>query len=199
MNIANLLTIIRVPMAIICIVLMLFNTAFLFLIAGILYIIASLTDMFDGLLARRKEIVSDSGKILDPIADKVLNIGVFLSFAFLGVYNLWVVVGIMLRELIITGMRFYYLLKHNIVLSAKRWGKIKTTSQIIVIIFTFIFYTIALQWPAPPNPEYFILANVIPILMWYILFITLFSGIYYFWINRDIILKTKNPSQMIKE
>lgn len=178
MNIANLLTILRFPMTIGCIILIFINTPISILFAVILFILASITDTLDGVIARRHNIVSDQGKILDPIADKFLTLGVFLSFAIIlpTAVNLWLVIIIMVREISITGIRLYYLDK-GVVISAKILGKVKTVSQVVIIIYVFFVYFVVLTFPLPPNYEIFMLFNITPILMWYIVFITVLSGI----------------------
>jgi len=111
MNISNKLTFLRIILAFICIGLILLNNFPSILIAFIIFIIASVTDFFDGYLARKHNIVTDLGKFLDPIADKILIIGVFLAFLQLRMVNAWMVSAIMLREFIVTGMRLYTLNK----------------------------------------------------------------------------------------
>jgi CDP-diacylglycerol--glycerol-3-phosphate 3-phosphatidyltransferase len=185
MNISNQLTFLRIFLSFICIGLILKNSFYSLLWAFIIFIIASFTDFLDGFMARRKKIISDLGKLLDPVADKILIIGVFLAFLQLRVVNAWMVSIIMLREFIITGMRFYSLSK-GIILEAKRWGKHKTFSQVLGIIFIFI---ILILFKRNPQSKFIILLyyKLIPLIMGYIMIVTLFSGIYYFWINRKII------------
>ncbi|NVM53760.1 MAG: CDP-alcohol phosphatidyltransferase family protein [Candidatus Helarchaeota archaeon] len=198
MNIANILTVIRIPIAIACIGLILVSTVFSLIFALTLYSIACFTDLFDGLLARRRNIVSDTGTILDSIADKVLNVGVLLTFAVIGVIDIIIVVIITVREIIITGTRLYYLVKHNIALSAKKLGKFKFVSQLAAIIFTFVIYTIYLAFPLRPNPEIFLYQTYVPIFMWCIAIITILTGAYYIWNNRKIIMKRINENKTLE-
>jgi len=185
MNIANRLTVLRILLAFIAIGLVLKNT-FPSLIAGfIVFGLASLTDFLDGFLARKKNLVSDLGKILDPIADKILIIGVFCAFLELGVVNAWMVSLIMLREFIVTAMRFYGLSK-GIVLEAKRLGKHKTFSQVLGIFIIFLTLIFSKIFPES-RLVVFLNFKFIPVLMWYIVIITIFSGINYFWSNRKAI------------
>lgn len=185
MNISNRLTILRIILAFLCIGFILKNTFTSLLIAFIIFSIASLTDFLDGFLARKRCIESDLGKLLDPIADKILVIGVFLAFLQLGVINAWMVSIIMLREFIITSLRLYSLNK-GIVLEAKRIGKHKTLSQIMGILFIFITLILFLKMPSNKLVLFFH-STLIPLIMWYIVIITLFSGVYYLWINRQSI------------
>ena len=188
MNIANKLTFLRIILALICMGLVVKNTLF-FLIAGFLvFILASLTDLFDGILARSQGIVSDLGKILDPIADKVLILGVFLAFVEIRAVHSWMVILIMFREFLITGIRIFALRKGR-VLAAQRFGKHKTFSQMLGIIIIFIVL-ITNKIPSASG-RYFLPAkisdNIIFWLMLWIVFITLLSGGVYLWKNRKII------------
>ncbi|MFH1504608.1 MAG: CDP-diacylglycerol--glycerol-3-phosphate 3-phosphatidyltransferase [Candidatus Omnitrophota bacterium] len=185
MNIANKLTISRIILAFVCIGLTLGNTFSLLIMALIIFGIASLTDFFDGYLARKKNLISDLGKLLDPIADKILIIGIFCAFLELKVVNAWMVSLIMFREFLITGIRLYGLNK-GIVLEAQKLGKHKTVSQVIGIIS--IFTALILSKVFPEGKTVFFLYQIfIPLMMWYIIIITLFSGVYYLWLNRKAI------------
>ena len=105
LNIPNQLTILRIILAGFCIYFITINTLTTLVIALIIFIIASLTDYFDGMIAKKYNLITNLGKLLDPIADKLLIIGVFLTFLELGILNIWVVIAIIARELIITGLR----------------------------------------------------------------------------------------------
>lgn len=181
MNIANKVTFSRIFLAFVCIGLILVNKNWSILAAFIVFILASITDFLDGYLARKYNLISDLGKLLDPIADKILIIGVFLGFLQLGVINAWMVAVIMLREFILTGFRFYGLNK-GVVLEARQLGKHKTVSQVAAI--TVIFITLILEKYFTGSMFVRVLSWLIPILMWYVVIITLFSGIHYFWDNR---------------
>ncbi|UCC94994.1 MAG: CDP-diacylglycerol--glycerol-3-phosphate 3-phosphatidyltransferase [Candidatus Omnitrophota bacterium] len=185
MNASNQLTFLRIVLAFICIGFILKNTFISLLVAFIIFLFASLTDFLDGLLARKHKAVSDLGKLIDPIADKILIVGVFLAFLQLGVVNTWIVSVIMLREFIVTGLRLYSL-RRGVVLEAKGLGKHKTLSQIIGIVVIFVVLILLRS-----NPQHrFVLLlyeKGISLVMWYVLIITLYSGVYYFWINRKMI------------
>jgi CDP-diacylglycerol--glycerol-3-phosphate 3-phosphatidyltransferase len=185
MNIANQLTILRILLAFIAMALILKNTPFSLSCAFVVFLIASFTDFLDGFLARKKEIISDLGKILDPIADKILIIGVFLAFLELNIVNIWMVIAIMLREFIITGLRLSVLNK-GVVLEARFLGKNKTVSQMAGIIL--IFVTLILYKIYPGNKVvFFTYLKIIPAVMWYVVVITIFSGVHYLWVNRKLI------------
>ena len=188
MNIANKITSLRIVLALVCMWLVVKNTLF-FLSAGFLvFILASLTDLFDGILARSRGIVSDLGKILDPIADKVLILGVFLAFVEIRAVHSWMVILIMFREFLITGIRIFALRKGR-VLAAQRFGKHKTFSQMLGIII--IFSVLITNKIPSASGKYFLPAevsnNIVFWLMLWIVFITLLSGGVYLWKNRKII------------
>jgi len=188
MNIANKITSLRIVLALVCMWLVVKNTLF-FLSAGFLvFILASLTDLFDGILARSRGIVSDLGKILDPIADKVLILGVFLAFVEIRAVHSWMVILIMFREFLITGIRIFALRKGR-VLAAQRFGKHKTFSQMLGIII--IFGVLITNKIPSASGKYFLPAevsnNIVFWLMLWIVFITLLSGGVYLWKNRKII------------
>jgi len=104
------------------------------LIAAIVFIIASLTDFFDGQIARRKNLITDLGKFLDSLADKVLIISILLAFIALGRISAWFVFIIVLREFMVTGIRLIASSK-GVVMAAKMIGKVKTTTQMIAVIY----------------------------------------------------------------
>ena len=185
MNTPNKLTILRIGLSFVCIGFILKNTFFSLFLALIIFGLASLTDFFDGYLARKHKLVSDLGKFLDPIADKILIVGVFCAFLELRIINAVMVTLIMLREFIITGLRLYGLNK-GVVLEARRFGKHKTVSQIAGIFIIFIALLLSKVFPAG-RTTYFLYNKFIPFAMWYIVIVTLSSGIYYFWINRRAI------------
>ena len=104
------------------------------LVAGIVFIIASLTDFFDGQIARRCNLITDLGKFLDSLADKMLVIAVLIAFVAIGRISPWLLAIIVLREFMVTGIRLVAS-KEGVVMAAKMIGKIKTTTQMIAIIY----------------------------------------------------------------
>jgi len=101
--------------------------------ALVCFLLAGLTDWLDGWLARRWQQVSPFGALLDPIADKVLVLGVFLTFVQLRLIPAWMVLVILLRELIITGVRLF-VASRGVVLAAAQEGKQKAVSQMVTIV-----------------------------------------------------------------
>lgn len=138
-NLANIITVFRMLLAPVFVVLLLLDDGddgYLRYIAGGLFILASATDGVDGFLARRLNLVTDAGKLLDPIADKVLTGGALVSLSILGELPWWVTGVILLREVGITVLRLVALRDH--VIAASILGKIKTWVQIIAISFAIV-------------------------------------------------------------
>ena len=138
-NVANIVTVVRILMAPAFLWLLLADERAFgplrYLAAG-LFILAIVTDSVDGLLARRQNLVTDFGKILDPIADKVLTGGALIALSLLGELPWWVTLVILVRELGITAFRFAVL--RSRVIPASRGGKIKTIIQAVAISLALV-------------------------------------------------------------
>lgn len=133
-NVANIITVVRILLAPLFVWLLIDDAGRLGpirYIAAALFILAIATDGVDGLLARRQNLVTDSGKILDPIADKVLIGGALVSLSVLGELWWWVTIVILVRELGITAFRFAII--RTRVVPASRGGKLKTIFQSVAI------------------------------------------------------------------
>ncbi|MBQ3943068.1 MAG: CDP-diacylglycerol--glycerol-3-phosphate 3-phosphatidyltransferase [Elusimicrobia bacterium] len=135
MNLANKLTMLRVLLVPVFIIFMIIDSFWANIIALLIFIAASITDYFDGAIARKQNTITTLGIFLDPLADKLLVTSAFISFV--GIYTLnvpaWMVICIIAREFIITGLRSIAASK-NIIIPASMAGKVKTTSQMIAII-----------------------------------------------------------------
>ena len=107
----------------------------------IIFTVASFTDAYDGYYARKYNAVSESGKFLDPLADKILASSAFISFAVLGLIDIWMVAIIILRDLFVTLLRMR-MKKGGESLVASNIAKSKTAAQLITIIFTLIYLSI---------------------------------------------------------
>lgn len=138
MNLPNKLTILRIcliPFFMFFILTDFF--AYTELVALIIYVAASITDSIDGHIARKHNLVTDFGKFMDPLADKLLVIASLVCFVEIGVLNSWVVMIIIARELAITGFRTLAANK-GITLAANIWGKLKTICQMTTIILLLV-------------------------------------------------------------
>ena len=148
MNTPNKLTLFRVVMIPFFVVFMLapIGGAAAKWIALAIFVIASLTDALDGYLARRDNLVTDFGKFMDPLADKLLVCSALICLIELDKIPCWVVIIIIAREFIISGFRLIAA-DNGVVIAASYWGKFKTVSQMVMIILLIadlggVFYTI---------------------------------------------------------
>jgi len=136
MNIANKLTILRIILVPVYILFLLVDiTKYHFWIATFVFVIASLTDMLDGKLARKYHLVSDFGKFADPLADKLLVLSAMICFVQLGFMPAWICIIITAREIAISGLRLVCAGK-GVVVAASKLGKFKTVTQMAFIILT---------------------------------------------------------------
>ena len=134
MNIANKLTLARVALVPVLLALMYIKVPLNFLWALLVFTAASLTDVFDGILARKRGLVTDFGKFLDPLADKVLVVAALIAFVGFGLAHPIAVILIVAREFMVSGIRLIASSSSGVVIAANRWGKIKTLLQTLVII-----------------------------------------------------------------
>ncbi|KQQ26467.1 CDP-diacylglycerol--glycerol-3-phosphate 3-phosphatidyltransferase [Frondihabitans sp. Leaf304] len=141
-NIANIITVVRILMAPLFFVLLLVDDGemgSLRIWAAVIFVVAILTDSLDGFLARRQNLVSDFGKIVDPLADKVLTGGAFIVLSVLGELPWWVTIVILIREVGITVYRFVAL--SDRVIPASRGGKLKTLLQGVALTLALFPFT----------------------------------------------------------
>jgi len=138
MNVPNILTIFRILLTPVFIICLFYNHPFSQLWALVIFIVASITDAYDGYYARKYDQVTRQGKFLDPLADKILVSSAFISFAVIGVVEYWMVALIIFRDLIVTGLRMT-MEYQGFSLLTSRIAKAKTTTQITVIIFILLF------------------------------------------------------------
>ena len=118
-------------------------------LAAVVFIIASITDFFDGYIARRDKLVTNLGKFIDPLADKVLVISAMLALIELNRVPAWIVMVIITREFVVTGLRLVAAAE-GVVIAASKGGKLKTVCQIIALIMLIlnIPYGMAVMWLA---------------------------------------------------
>lgn len=172
-NIANIVTVIRILLAPVFIVLLLTDgghDGYVRYIAAVLFVLAITTDSVDGLLARQRNLVTDLGKLIDPIADKVLTGGALVGLSILGEIPWWITIVILVREIGITVFRFIAL--RDRVIAASWLGKLKTVAQAVAISFAlFPFWQLVGSWVNWVNAVLIVLALVL----------TVVSGIEYLW------------------
>ncbi|SHF55463.1 CDP-diacylglycerol--glycerol-3-phosphate 3-phosphatidyltransferase [Desulfacinum infernum DSM 9756] len=149
----NLLTYLRmISIPIILVVLAPPTTGYRMNVAFVLYVMASITDYLDGILARRYDMVTSVGKLLDPLADKLLTCGVLIMLIELDKVHGWVVFLIIGREFTITGLRSIAA-SQGLILDASRMGKNKMISQTVAILFLLLHFE-------PLNRAFFLIGTV---------------------------------------
>ena len=136
MNLPNKLTVMRVILIPFFVAALLYDNGSsqtMRIVANVIFIVASLTDLFDGKIARKYNLVTNFGKFMDPLADKLLVCSALIFLIQLGQLPAWVVIIIISREFIISGFRLVAA-DNGIVIAASYWGKFKTTFQMIAVI-----------------------------------------------------------------
>ena len=136
MNLPNKLTVMRVILIPFFVAALLYengSSQTMRIVANVIFIVASLTDLFDGKIARKYNLVTNFGKFMDPLADKLLVCSALICLIQLGQLPAWVVIIIISREFIISGFRLVAA-DNGIVIAASYWGKFKTTFQMIAVI-----------------------------------------------------------------
>lgn len=178
MNLPNKLTIARVCM-IPFFVFFLLNTSIPSgkYIAVAVFIIASLTDTLDGYIARKYNLITNFGKFMDPLADKLLVSSALICFVEMGLIPAWIIIVIISREFIISGFRLVAS-DNGVVIAANYWGKIKTVCQMIMAILLIIHIE---------NPIYAVIEQIF---IYLALALTVISLVDYVWKNRQV-LSTK--------
>ncbi|MBR7046658.1 MAG: CDP-diacylglycerol--glycerol-3-phosphate 3-phosphatidyltransferase [Lachnospiraceae bacterium] len=176
MNLPNKLTMLRIIMIPFFVFFLLSEIPGKDIIALVIFCAASLTDLADGKIARKYNLVTDFGKFMDPLADKLLVCSALICLVDLGRIPSWVVVIIVAREFAISGFRLIAA-DNGIVIAASYWGKFKTTFQMIMIILMII------------NIEK--LSILTALMMWVALALTIISLCDYIIKNKQVIGQTK--------
>ncbi|MDR2933607.1 MAG: CDP-diacylglycerol--glycerol-3-phosphate 3-phosphatidyltransferase [Oscillospiraceae bacterium] len=186
MNLANKLTVVRV--ALIPVFLFFFFASFIpwhYLWAFVVFSAASVTDTLDGQIARKRGLVTDFGKLMDPLADKLLVMSAVVCLIPVGIVHAVVVIVILAREFVVTAIR-QIAAANGTVIAADKWGKIKTVFQMIWLgyemLYLFVTANLGLQMGALALP----LAVIHYILLAGVLVFTVFSGLNYLIGNRAL-------------
>ena len=193
MAIPNILTVIRIfltPIFIICLFSDFFGAQ---LWALVIFIVASITDAYDGYLARKNNMVTDTGRFLDPLADKILVSSAFISFSIMGLIDIWMVALIIFRDLFVMGLRFL-MSRRGFIMITSKIAKSKTGVQVGIIIFTLLFLTLkGFNWVL--LEDYLIFINEYQ-LVYYLTMIavifTVYTGYTYIQENRKAIQEIMN-------
>jgi CDP-diacylglycerol--glycerol-3-phosphate 3-phosphatidyltransferase len=194
MNLPNKLTVSRIVATVALLVVIFSEMPWHETIALALFVAASVTDFLDGRIARGRNLITNFGILMDPLADKILICSVFIAFVGRGWISAWIVVIVVARELAITGLRLLAASK-NLVLAAERYGKHKTISQITAIISVFVLHSYS-QWGLVGGWVFgFSLWGGAPWVVgftkfsiWAAVTLTFVSGALYLWRNRNLYL-----------
>ena len=184
MNLPNKLTLLRIILVPVFMAFLLFQFAlpqmYLRYIAAGVFILAAITDGLDGYLARKRGLVTKLGKLIDPLADKLLISAALIALVELGDITAWPAIIIIGREFAVTGLRVVAA-SEGLVISASNLGKYKTNAQIFAIIAIIMKI---------PYAE---------ILLWIAVLLTIISGVDYFWSAKDLIKSEGQKDSEIKE
>ncbi|MDL2324288.1 CDP-diacylglycerol--glycerol-3-phosphate 3-phosphatidyltransferase [Ruminococcaceae bacterium OttesenSCG-928-A16] len=192
MNLPNKLTLLRILLIPVFIVFAsVRGIPYNYLLAGVVFALASFTDFLDGYIARKNNMVTNFGKFADPLADKILTTTAFIYMLVDGVCHPLVLVIIIVREFAVSGVRMVAAgSKEGTVIAANMWGKVKTVLQMVTIC---VYYFLMGFWQfLPPSASSASPPQVIAwVLCWVVAAVTAISGIQYIWGNRQYINTAK--------
>lgn len=186
MNLPNKLTILRICMSPVFLLVLLIDFPHHLLVALILFSVASITDFVDGQIARSRGLITDFGKFLDPLADKMLTTAAFLGFLELGFGTgiVWITFIVLIREFLIVSLRLVSSGQGKVI-AANNWGKTKTVSQMVAIILViFSEYIISTGITGQASE---IIRHICSAVLWLSALLAVISGIIYVKDNRQFI------------
>ena len=182
MNLPNKLSVTRALLIPVMVVLMYMDDRVCSILAAAVFGAAAFTDYLDGHIARQRGLVTDFGKFIDPVADKLLNLSAMVMLTRLDLLPQWVVIVVLARELCVDGLRMVAVGQGKVI--AAGWlGKVKTASQIVMVLWLLLT-----NWPVWPLEGWSILSGLIAA---WVVVITLWSGVDYFVKNRDCVKNVK--------
>ncbi len=193
MNLPNKLTVLRIILVPFMVAAMLIPFPFHYLVAGLIFGAASLTDYFDGKIARERNLITNFGKFADPIADKILVVSALVCFLANGLCDPIIILIVLFREFVVTSIRLSAASQGTVV-AANMWGKVKTVTQMIAIIAVFVFQ-VALEvyaiFPYAPQLAIQMMENIFyvvgEVMMWISVVFAVISGVKYVLDNKDAI------------
>jgi CDP-diacylglycerol--glycerol-3-phosphate 3-phosphatidyltransferase len=188
MNWANRLTLSRLLLTILFVAALSSSWAYARTTALVVFLIAGLTDFVDGEVARRYGIVTNFGKLMDPLVDKIMMAAAFISLVPLKAVPAWAATTVVARDFLITGLRLMASAKGQ-VLPAERLGKQKTSWQVITIIFFLGLLSLSeLRYASESSTWWFRAWHIAgPVLVWITIALTVYSGLGYAWRHRDLL------------
>ena len=186
MVLPNQLTVLRIILTPVFLFLFLSGDSLMIQISLAVYLIAAITDWYDGWLARKFNYITDWGKFLDPLADKILTSAAFFAFVYLNVLDLWMVLVIVVRDFLITGLRGYADF-HKVSFVTSKLAKWKTFIQMVFIYYLLVIYTLLhTQYFSEGNSKIFsdlLDPDLIFYSMLFITLLTFYTGAEYIYTN----------------
>ena len=188
MNLPNVLTVGRILVTPLFIILLFYDHPYAKSWALFIFVAAMLTDIFDGYYARKYNLVTDYGRLLDPLADKIMVLSALISFAVMNVIPYWMVSLIIFRDVFITGLRMAMSSKNKTMVTSKI-AKRKTLSQVLIIIFILFnigFNSLSISW----IEEMILFSRQYELIYYLTLLVTSFTvltGFTYLYTNRSVI------------
>jgi len=188
MNWANRLTLSRLALTVLFVVALSSSWQYARTAALVIFLIAGLTDFVDGEIARRYGVITNFGKLMDPLVDKIMVAAAFISLVPLKAVPAWAATTVVARDFLITGLRLMASAKGRI-LPAESLGKQKTSWQIVTIIFFLALLSIAELQYASATSTWWVSAwgEAGPVLVWITVALTIYSGLAFAWRNRDLL------------
>jgi CDP-diacylglycerol---glycerol-3-phosphate 3-phosphatidyltransferase len=188
MNWANRITLSRLALTVLFVVTLNSSWQYARTTALVIFLIAGLTDFVDGEIARRYGVITNFGKLMDPLVDKIMMAAAFISLVPLKAVPAWAATAVVARDFLITGLRLMASAEGRI-LPAERLGKQKTSWQIITIIFFLALLSITELRYASENSIWWVRAwsEAGPVLVWITVGLTIYSALGLAWRNRELI------------
>jgi CDP-diacylglycerol--glycerol-3-phosphate 3-phosphatidyltransferase len=188
MNWANRLTLSRLGLTVLFVIALNSSWQYGRTTALVLFLIAGLTDFIDGEVARRYGVITNFGKLMDPLVDKIMMAAAFISLVPLRAVPAWVATTVVARDFLITGLRLMAAAKGR-VLPAERLGKQKTSWQIVTVIFFLALFAASELRYADEGSTWWLRAREVagPILVYFMVALTIYSGFGFAWRNRELI------------
>ncbi len=195
MNLANKLTIFRIILVPVMVAFAyiplkgdVYGVAMSMIIMEAIFIIASITDKLDGYIARSRNQVTTFGKFLDPLADKILVLAAMVILVEIGKLPAWIPIIVLAREFIVSGFRLIAVEKGGVVIAASIWGKLKTVTQMIALIFAFIDIGAFFSFVNGGLSGVHLVINIVTSVMMLVSTVaTIFSGVDYIWKGRSVL------------
>lgn len=193
MNTPNKLTIARIIATPVFMAALMFEFPYHYTVSLVIFALASLTDMVDGKMARKYNLITDFGKFLDPLADKMLTTAAFLGFIKLGIgwQVTWILFIVLFREFMVSSLRLVVVSSGGKVIAANIWGKLKTVTQMAGICTALLAYALIKDFGIANASFVGVCDAVISILFWISAVLCIISGVIYFLACKEYIDPSK--------